>query len=305
MDLKHLRTFVAVAEVGSVSKAAQRLRVAQPALSRQIIDLESDLGLALFDRVGRRLFLTTEGEQLLGKCRGLLDEAASIRGQAQLLRRGDTGRLKVAASPQILESVLSKFLIKFAGAFPHVEVSLAEAVGRDQLGMLERRTVDISIGLLGALKDETDFASYPLPGVEVLAASHPSIALGQGTIEITRLAGHPLLVLSSGYHFRTSFDAACRLAGLVPNISIESQSPHTLLALAEAGQGVAIIQTAVPLDRYKVRTFGINYRRRAIHMPMAAIWIKRRGLPGYAERFCTMLAEHMRDAFPIARPSGT
>ena len=65
MDLKHLRTFVAVAELGTVSKAALILRVAQPALSRQIIDLETDLGLTLFDRVGRRLLLTGEGQQLL------------------------------------------------------------------------------------------------------------------------------------------------------------------------------------------------------------------------------------------------
>lgn len=66
MDLRHARTFVTVAELGTVSKAALRLRIAQPALSRQIIQLEHDLGLQLFDRVGRRLLLTGEGEQLLG-----------------------------------------------------------------------------------------------------------------------------------------------------------------------------------------------------------------------------------------------
>jgi len=68
MDLRHLRTFVAVAEFGTVSKAALHLHTAQPALSRQISDLEQELGLTLFDRVGRRLFLTGAGEQLLGSC---------------------------------------------------------------------------------------------------------------------------------------------------------------------------------------------------------------------------------------------
>ena len=72
MDLKQLRTFVAVAELGTVSKAALRLHIAQPALSRQIIGLETELGLTLFDRVGGRLLLTGEGEQLLGSCRRLL-----------------------------------------------------------------------------------------------------------------------------------------------------------------------------------------------------------------------------------------
>lgn len=72
MDLRRTRTFVTVAELGTVSKAAQKLRIAQPALSRQISDLEQELGFRLFDRVGRRLALTSEGEQFLGDCRGLL-----------------------------------------------------------------------------------------------------------------------------------------------------------------------------------------------------------------------------------------
>ena len=72
MDLRRVRTFITVAELGTVSKAALHLRIAQPALSRQLADLEQELGLKLFDRVGRRLRLTGEGEQLLGDCRGLL-----------------------------------------------------------------------------------------------------------------------------------------------------------------------------------------------------------------------------------------
>ena len=111
MDLRHARTFVTVADLGTVSKAAARLHIAQPALSRQIRDLEQELGLKLFDRVGRRLVLTGEGEQLLGDCRGLLNCASSIGERAQQLRRGDAGILKVAASPQFIEGTLSWFLV--------------------------------------------------------------------------------------------------------------------------------------------------------------------------------------------------
>jgi DNA-binding transcriptional LysR family regulator len=114
LDLRHARTFVTVAELGTVSKAALRLRIAQPALSRQLIDLEHELGLRLFDRVGRRLLLTGEGEQLLSGCRVLLNFASAVTEQAQLLRHGDTGVLKVAGSPQHIESVLSQFLRRYA-----------------------------------------------------------------------------------------------------------------------------------------------------------------------------------------------
>jgi LysR family nitrogen assimilation transcriptional regulator len=100
VNLRQALTFLTVAELGTVSKAALRLRVAQPALSRQIIGLEQELGLRLFDRVGRRLLLTGEGAQLIAGCRMLLNSASSLKEQAQLLRQRDTGVLKVAGSPQ-------------------------------------------------------------------------------------------------------------------------------------------------------------------------------------------------------------
>src|SRR5262245_14419680 len=138
MDLRRARTFVTVAELGTVSKAAQQLRIAQPALSRQISDLEQELGFRLFDRIGRRLALTSEGEQFLGDCRGLLNYASAVGERAQLLRQGDTGVLKVAASPQHIESVLSQFLHRYAQRYPNVQVQVFEAAGRESLAMLER-----------------------------------------------------------------------------------------------------------------------------------------------------------------------
>src|SRR5215475_9792224 len=103
MDIRHARTFVTVAETGTVSKAAQQLRIAQPALSRQIANLEQEFGLKLFDRIHGRLVLTGEGEQLLGDCRGLLNQANAIGERAYMLRSGETGVLRVAASPQFIE----------------------------------------------------------------------------------------------------------------------------------------------------------------------------------------------------------
>src|ERR1044072_882207 len=113
MDFRRLRTFVTVAEQGTVSKAALRLHISQPGLSRQIHELQTELGLRLFGRVGRFLFLTSEGNQLLGGCRNLLGQANSLNEQAQLLKRGDTGTLKIAASPMQIETALSTFLPRY------------------------------------------------------------------------------------------------------------------------------------------------------------------------------------------------
>src|SRR5215211_2839759 len=81
-----------------------RLRISQSALSRQIADLEYECGFKLFDRIGRRLFLTTRGDQLLADCRGVLAQMGSLAERVELLKRGDSGVLKVAAPPQTMES---------------------------------------------------------------------------------------------------------------------------------------------------------------------------------------------------------
>lgn len=95
MDIKRLRTFVTVADPGTVSKAALRLRISQSALSRQIADLEYECGFRLFDRIGRRLFLTTRGEQLLGDCRGVLGQMDSLGERIEQLKREDSGVVRL------------------------------------------------------------------------------------------------------------------------------------------------------------------------------------------------------------------
>src|SRR6185437_9383864 len=305
MNLRQALTFLTVAELGTVSKAALRLRVAQPALSRQIIALEQELGLRLFDRVGRRLLLTGEGEQLIAGCRLLLNSASSLKEQAQLLRQGDTGVLKIAGSPQHIESVLSQFLHRYAERYPRVEVKIREGSGSEILTMLERGEIHFGQNLLHAVKlNEQHFGSLPLGSVELLAVCHPSTPLGPiKTIEVADLAGFPLLLLDSGFGFRRAFDAASRMAGLKPAIVFESRNPHTLLALAEAGHGVAIVPSQLQCRRYGLRIVGLTHRRRVLQEPLTISWDKRRPLPPFATDYCVMLAAHMRETFPITRPT--
>ena len=303
MDLRRLRTFVTVAEQGTVSKASLRLHISQPGLSRQIQELQQELGLKLFDRVGRRLVLTAEGDQLLGSCRNLLGQANSLNEQAQLLKRGDTGALKVAASPMQIETALSTFLPRFAERYPNVRVQLIEEVGVHTLAMLENGEIHLAIGLLDAVEaDNRQFAIYPVPPLELMAACHPSFPLESGSsIDISRLASHPLLVSHPSFSARKTLDAICRLAGLKPNILIESRAHHTKLALAEAGLGIAIISTSVQTHRYTLRSVRITYERKPILEPIAVVWDKRRVLPRYARDFCELLAAHMRELFPATK----
>ena len=302
MDLKRLRTFVEVADLGTVSKAALHLRISQSALSRQISDLEYECGFKLFDRIGRRLFLTTRGEELLGDCRGLLGQMRSLGERIELLKRGGSGVLKVAAPPQTIESVLSGFLPQHAKRFPNVRVKLTEALGMDQVPLLERG--EVHVGIRHDQGVNPWFESSPLPSDDVLAAYRPPLQPGRGgMIDIVSLASHPLLLLDSGYSVRRLFNAACRVADLEPNILLESRAPHTLLALAEAGQGIAIIPSVLRTHRYKLKVARVTHRRRPLRDRYVIQWDKRRPIPSYAQDFCAALSAYMREVLPITRPS--
>src|SRR5215216_873934 len=301
MDLRRLKTFVAVAELGTVSKAAVHLHIGQPALSRQISDLQQELGLRLFDRVGRRLVLTAQGEQLLTDCRRVLTDLKTVRERADLLRRGDSGVLKIAAPPHTIESVLSRFLPRYSERFPNVHVELTEALGPEQAAMLERGEIHVGIRLDPGV--DPRFESHFLQPADVLAVGAASVELGEaGVITIERLASYPLL-LPSGYSVRRLFDAACRLAKVHPKILLESRAPHTLLALAEAGQGVAIVPSLQRTDRYKVRVARITHGGKPIRERVVIHWDRRRPLPPYAVTFCEHLARYMHTVLPITKPT--
>jgi len=302
MDLRRLRTFVAIADLGTVSKAALHLRITQPALSRQIAELEQEFGIGLFDRIGRRLVLTAVGEEVLEDCRKVLGQVGALADRVELIRQGGSGILRVAAPPQTIESVLSGFLPEYAERFPNVQVSLTEALGHEQLTLIERG--EVHLGIRHDQGTHPHLQSQVLPPDEVLAACAPSLGLGlEGVVDIARIAACPLLLPDSGYSVRKMFDAACRLADVAPNVRLESRAPHTLLALAEAGFGVAVIPSILPTDRYALTISRVAHQRKPLREGLVVQWDRRRPLPPYAEKFCSLLSDFMRKALPITTPA--
>src|SRR5262249_18443832 len=136
------------------------------------------------------------------------------------------------------------------------------------------------------------------------AVCHTPLRLGSaGNIDIVDLAPYPLLLLDTSFGVRNTFDAACRLAGFKPKIFIESRSPQALLALAEAGHGVAIVTSALSTHRHRLRMVRITHRHRPLREPNGAHWDKRRALPPYAKDFCEALAAHIREVYQISQPA--
>ena len=307
MELREVRTFVATADLGSVTKAAAHLHITQPALSRRIGNLEAELAVKLFDRAGRRLLLTSAGAQLLTECRGLLNHSEAIREQANSLKRGDAGMLRVSASPHLIEGLFPDFLRNFATRWPNVEVRLVEAIGPQIFELLDKGETHLAQGVVRALtSDERRFGAYLLGPMEMRAACHPSLKLGKnGIVDIGALADYPLLQATEDFAIRRSFDSACRLAGFAPTYVLECRSPQALLAMAEAGHGVAIVPSALRVHRYSLRLLRVLYRGKPLNEPLAMLYDKRRPLPAYAKVFCEMLATYVKQVFPVKRISAT
>ncbi len=293
MELRHLRYFVAVAEVGNVSKAAAALRLSQPALSRQIHDLEAELKVALFERTGRNLRLTGAGEDLLAYGRRVLDSAGAFRERARAIGSGEAGVLRAGATPQSLQRLFPPIIQRFRHLMPDVDVRLVEG---DAATLIEHlRRGDLHLAFTG-YQPEFGASCLPCGSLRILL-----IGVGQRprarTIEIRELEDQPLLLLQRGYGSRDMFDAACRVAHIRTSIFLESNAPATLLALVKARCGLAVLPSTVTLPREGFFARVLVQDGKPLGLPLAVHWNPRHLLPPYAERFASALAERARREF--------
>ena len=295
MNFRHLRTFVAIAEAGGIHRAVARLNLSQPAASRQIHALEAELGVPLFDRVGRRVQLTSEGEDLLRRSRRLLADVQSLTERAGALKKGETGTLRVGATPMVIENTLSAFLVRYRHRHPGVEVQLAEEGGTDLPRRLDRGDLNFAIMAVDDERFEQRLL-YPVHELAVMSGKH---RLSRRTaIEVTELSDEPLMLLRGGFASRDWFETACRIAHLRPRVLLESAAPQTVMALARDGYGVAIVPSTVRVPRGRIRAMPIIQRGAALGRWLRIAWDPQRFLAPYAEQFVKELMADCQRVFP-------
>jgi DNA-binding transcriptional LysR family regulator len=172
-----------------------------------------------------------------------------------------------------------------------------EAGGLEVWDLLRRGELHAAVALRP--ENETEFVVHALPEIGFLAAcaADSSFRLPR-SVEVRDLAGVPLLLLRSGFGNRKVFDAACRLEGMTPQIFLESSACDTLLSLARAGYGVAVIPASAHIDREALRVAALAFRGSPLASEAAVVWHRERRLPRYAEAFSTTLATHARAVIP-------
>lgn len=289
-DLRQLRAFAAVHDTGSVSGAARKVHLTQPALSRRISELESALGVRLFERSRGRLLLTSEGESLLAHSRNVLAEAESFVTHAEALREGRGRTLAIGTAPMTMERVIAPVLQRYLREHDGIEIRLVEGGAPALVDKVRKGELHLSLSV--AL--DPSLEHRPLFQLRTLAVSSAASGLpARGrTVRLEDVVAKPILTLPRGFVHRNALDAACELMQAPPNIVFESAVPETLLALARIGYGIAIVPSAQPVRDPSLRTHVIVYQGHSMGSWMAVNWDARRYVPDYMQDFIDGLVAH-------------
>ncbi len=246
MELRHFRYFAAVAQEVHFGRAAKRIRVAQPALTRQIRNLEKELGVALFERLPRGVRLTAAGQSLLSDTQKLLAEIDRMADRARSIDRGDCGTVRIGFSDTAgWEGIMPATFKSFRANYPNVDLQIFQMVSREQLRALREFEIDAGF-IYGVPKTELEFETLVVGGCDVvlaLPAEHPLAV--QAEIALCDLRQEsfvwPKAHINPIYH--SLLVAACAAGGLQPRVVQEVSDDSFALSLIATGGVVGFVNT--------------------------------------------------------------
>jgi len=296
INVHHLYLFHQVAAARGFTRAAEQLYISQPALSRQVHELEQELGVPLIDRVGRRICLTEAGETLFEyttRLFGLIDEIETVMRDTRGLQRG---RLAIGASTTIgmyvIPATLAQYRATYSGIDMRVEIGntrqIADAVLRCEL----------ELGLVEGPIDHPQLAVEPLATDELLVILPPNHTLaGRTELRPTDLAEQPFVLREPGSGTRLVADTYLRSAGIVPHVVLELGSTEAIKRLIMAGVGLGIISRYAVVHEIEsgrlaaARLIGMRMTR-----GFSRITLRSRRLSLAARAFNTMLDTALRSS---------
>ena len=288
MDIKDMRAFYAIVEEGNIRHAAQRLDIAQPALSRQMKRLETSLGVQLFERGSRRIRLTDAGrvmytrvEHILGMVDGTVREITEIGS-------GIAGSIRLGTITTSGALLLPELISEFHSRYPNVTYQIWEAEGARILELLDNRVIEI--GITRTQVDSKVYESIVLPNEPLVLIMNKEQEIGAAgdKVELKELKDQPIII---PLRWQSVFIANCRKLGFEPNIVCVSDSLVQDLLLAKMGMGMAIL----PVSSKTLLTDGNLIYKKLIEPEMSThtviAWLKNRTLSSSSEHLIRLFRE--------------
>ena len=311
MELRHLRYFATVAEEGHITRAAERLGIQQPPLSKQIRMLEDEIGARLFLRTPRGVKLTDVGAVFLEDVQKVLSDTDRAVTRARRTARGEAGRIIVGlTSSATFYPLIQRIIREFRSAVPGVSLELREKASAEQVEALISENLDVGFVRTAVPKD-AGIAVYPLIEEPMLVALPQGHRLGQttdGPLPLGALAGEPFVLYrrSTGAGLYDSIIAACNTVGFAPRTEQEAPWIGATLNLVAAGLGVTI----VPASFDRMQLDGVVYRRLEVRQNLKAridLACRRAGRSAATDAFISLVrAQARKDTgdgqTPLAHP---
>ena len=264
MELRHLRYFVAVAEEGHITRAAERLGIQQPPLSHQIRALERELGVQLFRRLPRGVELTEAGRSFIEDARAALARVGQGVEAAKRVARGEQGHLRLAVPPTApFHPFVPQVILAFREAYPLVSLTMEENLRMETMEQLRGGQMDVAF-LRASIAAPEGLVVHPLleePMVAALPSGHPlarSAPSQDAALPLRALAGETFIAYArqQGPALYEAMAAACLQAGFSPQLGQEAPRISTALSLVATGFGV----TLVPASMRRMALEGVTYR---------------------------------------------
>jgi DNA-binding transcriptional LysR family regulator len=246
MELRHLHYFKAVAEELNFRKAADRLFISQPGLSRQIRQLEEELSVTLFDRDQRNVSLTAAGSYLKAEVDFLLNHLETIKGQLNQIQAGKIGELRIGFLGSASNQIIPRLMSKLNAYQPLVNVNLEELSNSLQVEMVQKDKLDIGFVRLNSVPDELEMKTIARDSFSlVVPTNHPIAAVD--FVSMNQFKEESFVLFSSDYSnfYYDQIIGICRDAGFSPKIQHKSVHALTIFKLVESGLGVAIVPTSI------------------------------------------------------------
>jgi DNA-binding transcriptional LysR family regulator len=277
MELRHLRYFTAVVQWKGYREASRHLHIAQPSISETVADLEQELGLKLFSRVGRKAQLTPEGEVFYTEAMRTLTQAESAINTAKRAAKGEIGKLSIGFVGSATFAFLPELVRSYKARYPGVKLTLQELTPQGQEDALDKGLIDIGFTRTLTPERSKTLSSRSLYRDPMLAVLPASRKVTTKRVRIADLANERFVLFhrEGAFGLFDTIVGMCNDAGFSPRVEYEADRVQTVLSLVEAEEGVSIVPACVT----KLWSNGVRFYRLQpddVRVELVAAWKKER-----------------------------
>lgn len=293
MEWQQLEYFQTVARMEHMTRAAQFLSVSQSALSRSISRMEEELGVPLFDRVGRSIKLNRYGELFLKRVHRMMKEYEEGKLEIQNMLDEEAGEVMLGFLHTLGSHLIPDLIVTFRANYPNIRFQLNQSNTASLLQQLIQGSIDLCLlSSPDAVNHSVEWKKLWSEELFVFVPAHHPLA-GRQSIGLEEIADEPMVSFKKGYGIRNVIDRLCMEAGFTPKIAFEGEEVPTVAGLVAAGLGVALIPDVSGLTTQKLVKISVSSPE--CYRIIGVAWMKERYLSPPAERFLQFVMNYFEN----------